>query len=314
MLVRSLEELPERLRGGAVSIGNFDGVHGGHVRLLEHLVDQARQMGASAVVFTFDPMPEWVLNPATAPLPICWTERKAELLTQLGVDAVVAYPTSREFLRLEASEFFWRFIVGQLKAKVLVEGRDFSFGRNRQAQMDQLEWWCQRAGIRLEVAPPVQWEGRTVSSSWIRQLLAQGQVEKAAQLLTRPYRIRGRVIRGAGRGRQLGYPTANLRVDRLLIPAEGIYAGRAWVADQAWPAAVSLGANPTFGEEELKIEAFLIGFEGNLYDQVMELEFLARLREVRRFSEVGALLAQMAEDVSAAQQILAQIQLQEART
>ncbi len=313
MLIRSLEALPENLRGGAVSIGNFDGVHVGHVRVLERLVAQARRLGAPALVFTFDPAPAWVLDPVAAPRLLCWTERKAELLTQTGVDGVLAYPTTREFLRLEAGEFFWRWIVGQLKAKVLVEGGDFAFGRNRQAQKAQLETWCRQAGVLLEVVPPVEMEGRVVSSSWIRRLLVQGQVEKAAQLLGRPYRLRGRVVRGVGRGRQLGYPTANLQVERLLIPAEGIYAGRAWVGDQSWPAAVSLGANPTFGETEQKMEAFLIGFEGDLYDQLLEIEFLARLREVRRFPEVGALLAQMAEDVSAAQQILAQIQLQESR-
>lgn len=311
MVLHRLATFPQHLRGGAVSIGNFDGVHVGHVRLLERLVAEARQLGKPAVVFTFEPSPASLLRPDSAPLPLCWLERKAELLAQLGVDVVWAYPTHLEFLRQEPEEFFRRFVVGLLEAKVLVEGSNFSFGRDRRAQISQLQTWCDQAGIRLEVVRPVEWEGRTVSSSWIRELLAEGLVEKAAQVLGRPYRIRGQVIRGAGRGRQLGYPTANLRADRLVLPAEGIYAGRAWLGSRAWPAAISLGANPTFGETEKKIEAFLLHFEGNLYDQVLELEFLARLRPVRRFPEVGALLAQMAQDVSATEQILAQIQLQE---
>ncbi len=314
MLVRTLEELPEQLRGGAVTIGNFDGVHQGHARLVERLVARSHQIGGPALVFTFDPPPAWVLHPATAPLPLCWTERKADLLVQLGVDAVLAYPTTPEFLHLEASEFFQRFVVGQLRTKVLVEGTNFSFGRGREAQMLQLEAWCQEAGIGLEVVPPVEKEGRVVSSSWIRHLLTTGQVEKAAHLLGRPYRIRGQVVPGAGRGRQLGYPTANLRPDRLLIPGEGIYAGRSFVGNTTWPAAISLGSNPTFGETEPKIEAFLIGFEGDLYDRPLELEFLARLREVRRFAEVRALLTQMAQDVATTQQILAQWQFQETRS
>lgn len=314
MLVRGLEALPEHVRGGAISIGNFDGVHKGHVGLVERLVAQARRISGPALVFTFDPPPAWVLDPATAPALLCGTERKAELLTELGVDAVLAYPTTREFLQGEAEDFFWRVVIEQLQPKVLVEGADFAFGRNREATTAQLESWCAQAGVLLEVVPPVEHEGRVVSSSWIRHLLLWGQVEKAAQLLGRPYRLLGQVIRGAGRGRQLGYPTANLQVDRLLIPGEGIYAGRAWRGDQFWPAAISLGANPTFGEREQKIEAFLIGFEGNLYDQVLELEFLARLREVRRFSEVEELLAQIAQDISATQQILTQIQVQEVPT
>ena len=311
MLLRNSETFPDHLRGGAVSIGNFDGVHRGHLRLVERLVAHARQRGKPAVVFTFDPPPASVLRPKTAPLPLCWTERKADLLRQRGVDVIWAYPTTREFLHLEAQEFFWRFVVGQLQAQVLVEGPNFAFGRNRQAQIDQLQAWCAHAGIRLEVVEPVQVDGQTVSSSWIRQLLMQGEVQKAADLLGRPYRIRGAVVRGAGRGRQLGYPTANLRPDPLLLPAEGIYAGRAWVGRDAWPAAISLGANPTFGETERKIEAFLIHFQGNLYEQVLELEFLARLRPVRRFPEVRALVEQMAQDVSATEQILAQFPLQE---
>ncbi|MCS7306202.1 MAG: bifunctional riboflavin kinase/FAD synthetase [Thermoguttaceae bacterium] len=311
MLIRDSETFPEHLRGGVVSIGNFDGVHQGHRRLLEQVVAQARQLGRPAVVFTFEPSPAWVLNPEGAPLPLCWLERKANLLRQLGVDVIWAYPTSREFLQLEAEEFFWRFVMGQLQAKVLVEGSNFRFGRNRQAHIGHLQAWCAAADIRLEVVPPIEVDGQPVSSSWIRQLLLQGQVEKAAQLLGRPHRIRGQVIRGAGRGKQLGYPTANLQVDRLLLPAEGIYAGRAWLGDAAWPAAISLGPNPTFGETAQKLEAFLIGFDGDLYDHWVELEFMARLRAVRQFPEVGALLAQMAEDISVTQQILAQIQFQE---
>lgn len=306
-----LEGFLAQWRGGALSIGNFDGVHRGHIRLLERLVAQARQLGRPAVVFTFDPSPAAVLAPETAPLPLCWPEQKAKLLRHLGVDIVVAYPTNAEFLQLRAEEFFWQIVVGQLDAKVMVEGENFSFGRNRQAHIGHLQSWCARAGIVLEVVPPLQVDGRTVSSSWIRQLLAQGKVEKAAQLLGRPYRIRGQVVPGAGRGRRLGYPTANLRVDRLLLPAEGIYAGRAWMGSDVWPAAVSLGANPTFGETEQKLEAFLIGFEGDLYDRFLEIEFLARLREVRRFGQVEALVAQMTQDVATTKQIAAQFPFKE---
>ncbi|MBN2475765.1 MAG: bifunctional riboflavin kinase/FAD synthetase [Pirellulales bacterium] len=302
-LFRDLNQLPDSFCHGAVSIGNFDGVHLGHARIIRLLAQLARQVGGPAVVFTFDPHPATILHPERAPTPLTWTERKAQLLTELGADAVLACPTDRAFLQLEARQFFDRMIRQQLDARAMVEGENFFFGHDRSGNIDVLQRFCAEASIAVEVVKPVQIGHLNVSSSRIRSLIAAGDVEQAQVMLGRPYRIRGEVIRGAGRGRSLGFPTANLgRVDTLL-PAQGIYAGQFQAGATFWPAAVSVGPNPTFAEAELKIEAYLIGFDGDLYGQTVELDFLAWLRDIKTFGSVGQLTAQMDRDVASACEI-----------
>jgi riboflavin kinase / FMN adenylyltransferase len=297
--LRDLDHLPEAFRGGAVSIGNFDGVHLGHARIVERLLAAARRLGGPAVVFTFDPPPSRILRPEAAPMPLCEADRKAELLTQLGVDAVLAYPTNEAFLRLGAREFFDQIVLDRLAARAMVEGPNFLFGRQRGGNVQVLGQFCAEAGITLEVVDPIEIGGQLVSSSRIRELIAAGRVDEARNLLGHPYRVRGTVVRGAGRGSKLGYPTANIGQIATLLPAPGIYAAQALAAGARWPTAVSLGPNPTFDEGLLKVEAYLIGYEGFLYDQPIEVDFLARLRDIERFGSVEALVAQMARDVAA---------------
>lgn len=287
-----------------MAVGNFDGVHLGHVRIVEKLVARARQLGGAAVVFTFDPHPAVILRPERVPPPLTSTARKAELLGQLGVDAVVAYPTDQALLRLTPQEFFAEILLGKLKARGLVEGYNFSFGRNRGGDVRGLAELCRDAGISLDVVDPVLIDGQAVSSSRIRELLREGQVGRARGLLTHPYRIRGLVIHGAGRGRQLGYPTANLNGVDTLLPSMGIYAGSSLVDGRLWPAAISLGPNPTFDEGSLKIEVHLVDYHGSLYDRHLEVDFLDRLRDIQRFGSVEELIRQMDRDIEATRQIV----------
>lgn len=302
-LIRDLDSLTDKYRGGAVAIGNFDGPHRGHARIVERLRAMADRVRGPAVAFTFDPPPSRILRPEAAPAPLCWTGRKAELLCGLGADAVIVFPTTAGFLRLSAREFFDRVVRGRLEARGMVEGRNFFFGHNRGGNVEVLRQFCDEAGLLLEVVGAVEIDGRPVSSSRVRELVAAGHVQEARALLGRPYRIRGTVVRGAGRGRSLGFPTANLGGVDTLLPAEGIYAGRAMVDEAAWPAAVSLGPNPTFHEGGLKVEVYLIGYEGDLYGRPLAVDFLARLREVRRFDSVDLLLAQIARDVAVARRV-----------
>ncbi|HUT93238.1 MAG TPA: bifunctional riboflavin kinase/FAD synthetase [Thermoguttaceae bacterium] len=304
-LLRDPDNLPDRLRHGAVTIGNFDGVHLGHAGIVERLVAKARELGGPAVVLTFDPHPARVLRPEQPPSPLCWTQRKVQLLGQLGADAVIAYPTDKAFLGLDARQFFDRILRGRLEARAVVEGPNFFFGRTRQGNIDVLRTLCNEAGIVLEACPPVRVEGQVVSSSLIRTLLAEGRVDQARRMLTEPYRIRGTVVRGAGRGTHLGYPTANVADVDTLLPGEGIYAGRARVEGRLWPAAISLGPNPTFDEGVRKVEAHLMDYAGELfYDRQIEVDFLARLRDIVRFDSVGRLVAEMGRDVAAAREIV----------
>jgi riboflavin kinase/FMN adenylyltransferase len=298
--LRNLEAIPETLRHGAVTIGNFDGVHLGHARIIRRLVAHAAEVGGPAVLFTFDPYPVRILRPQHASPPLTWTDRKAELLYELGLDALVAYPTDAAFLQLSPGEFFDRIVHGALGAHALVEGVNFFFGRDRQGNVEALRRFCDEARMTLEIVEPVTVDGRIVSSSRVRGLVLEGRMDEACRLLTRPYRIRGRVVHGAGRGASLGYPTANLVEIATLLPGEGIYAGWALADGARWPAAISLGSNPTFGEGGLKVEAHLLDYRGNLYNRWIEVDFVARLRNIIKFASVEELLVQMERDVAAA--------------
>lgn len=302
-IIRDLDALPDRFRSGAVAIGNFDGVHRGHARIVAALAEQARRVGGPAVALTFDPPPARLLRPDQAPPPLTWTERKAELLAALGVDAMVAYPTDEALLALSPEDFFEQIVRHRLDARALVEGPNFFFGRDRSGDIETLRELTGRAGIELEVVEPYIFDGEAVSSSRIRRAIAAGDVLAAARMLTRPYRIRGMVTHGAGRGAKLGFPTANVDAIDTLLPAAGVYAGRGLARGEAWPAAISVGPNPTFGEHALKVEVHLIGCRESLYGEPLEVDFLAHLREVRAFESVEALKEQLARDVRQAAEI-----------
>ena len=304
-LLRSLHNLPADLRRGAVTIGNFDGVHRGHARLVERLLAKAREVGGPAIVFTFDPHPVRLLRPEAAPPPLTWTDRKAALLDELGVTAVIAYPTDVDLLALTPEGFFDRIIREQLAARGMVEGPNFFFGRGRAGNIDALARLCEQAGVSLEVVQPTTIGDQIVSSSRVRDAIAAGDVDLARQLLTRPYRVRGMVTHGAGRGAKIGFPTANIEAIDTLLPAQGVYAASACTLGGNWPAAVNIGPNPTFGEQALKVEVHLIDFAGSLYGQPLEVDFLARLRSIQPFDSVAALKAQLARDIGAARQIAA---------
>ena len=314
-LLRSLAEFPAELRGGAVSVGNFDGVHRGHALLAAKLRERSQKLGGPAVVFTFDPHPAWILRPQSAPTPLTWLDRKVELLAELGIDVVVAYPTDEALLALTAREFFDRVLRDALGAKALIEGGNFCFGHDRTGTIDVLAKFAAEAGIALDVVEPVielndEGVADVVSSSRVRLLVQTGKVDQAGELLTRPYRIRGLVRHGAARGAKLGFPTANVDGVDTLVPGPGVYAGRAIVAarlagTQAWPAAINIGPNPTFGEQALKIEVHLIGFQGNLYGTTLEVDFVAPLREVKKFAGIDVLKSQLQQDIARTKELVA---------
>lgn len=299
-VIRHPHDLPPIARGGAIAIGNFDGVHRGHAQILEQLRLRAAELEGPAVVFTFDPHPARLLRPEACPAPLTWTERKAELLADLGVDWVLAYPTDMGLLSLSAQEFFDRVVVEVLGARAIVEGPNFYFGKNREGTIDRLAELAEQANIQLDVVPPVEIDGQIVSSSRIRDLVRSGKIAEAHSLLTAPYRIRGLVTHGAGRGTGLGYPTANLEGIDTLLPPHGVYAGVARLGLRHWPAALSLGANPTFGETNVKVEVHLIGCDEALYGQILEVDLLDRLRDIEAFASTELLAQQVERDVASA--------------
>src|SRR5438874_1906546 len=225
-ILRGLDEAA-LWRRGFVSIGNFDGVHRGHQSMIAALARNAAEHAAAAIIFTFDPHPIALLRPGQSPPPLSTTERKIELLSQDGVDAVLVYPTDQALLNLSPREFFDRIVLDRLDVRGLVEGPNFFFGHNRAGSIETLRGFCTAAGRELQIVPPVTVGDHLVSSSEIRRLIAQGQVREAAGLLGYTYRVSGTVVRGAERGHKIGFPTANLEGIRTVLPRDGVYAGRA---------------------------------------------------------------------------------------
>ncbi len=307
-LFRDLSQLPNAFRRGGVSIGNFDGVHLGHARIVERLKALSKAVNGPAVIFTFDPHPVRLLRPSEAPPPLTWTDRKAQLLSELGVDAMVAFPTDRALLALSPEEFFADIVCRSLGARALVEGPNFRFGQGRRGDVGLLDTLVKRNRMQLEIVAPIEVDGQIVSSSRVRQALLAGRVDEARLLLTRPYRIRGMVTHGASRGASLGFPTANVDAIDTLVPAVGVYAGMAHTVGSKWPAAIHVGPNPTFGEQALKIEVHLIGYQGSLYGEPLEVDFLSRLRDTRPFASVDELKTQLHQDIERAAQVVRQIQ------
>lgn len=294
-------ETPTGYRGGFVAIGNFDGVHRGHQSMIAVLVGRARDAGVPAVVLTFDPHPIHLLRPGQAPPSLSTVERKAGLLGKAGVDYVIAYPTDQQLLNLEPERFFQDIVRAHLDARGLVEGPNFFFGKNRAGDVQTLERLCQSAGLTLDVVPPFALGEQLVSSSAIRSLISQGRLAQAREMLGHPYRLQGTVVQGESRGRLLGFPTANLEGVKTLVPAEGVYAGAVTLADQGHPAAINVGSNPTFGEESQKIEVHVLGFNGDLYGQQLNVDLLERLRDTVKFPGVDDLKNQLANDMQGAE-------------
>ncbi len=290
-------DLPTALLGGALSIGNFDGFHIGHARIVQRLTAQARAVGGPAVVLTFDPHPAELLGVRDVSPPLTRIDRKCELLEEAGVDAIVVYPTDGRLLAMTPAEFFHEIVRRTCDARAMVEGPNFCFGRGRIGDIGILGDLCEDTGVTLEIVEPLCVADRYVSSSRIRELISEGDVARAREQLGRPHRIRGKIVRGAGRGAKIGFPTANMAEIDTLLPATGAYVARAHTADGSWPAAASIGSNPTFGEGDFKVEVFLIGFHGSLYGESLALDFLTRLRDIRPFDSVEELQAQLARDV-----------------
>ncbi|MBM4276161.1 MAG: bifunctional riboflavin kinase/FAD synthetase [Deltaproteobacteria bacterium] len=288
-----------------VTIGNFDGVHLGHRAILGKVVGRARELGAQPVAVTFDPHPLKVLRPQMH-LPLLTTpEQKLKLLSNSGLAAVVVLPFTPEFAALPPRDFVVQYFIDRLRVREVVVGHDYCFGRHREGNIDLLKEMGRSHGFTVQVVWAVEVDGAVVSSSLIRALLKLGKVAEAASLLGRPYGVGGRVIQGKGRGAKLlGIPTANLRPENELLPATGIYA--VWVqrGNETYAGAANIGTAPTFENGEFSLEVHLLDFRGDLYGETLEVGFVARLREERRFSSLEALAAQIRADIDAARKLL----------
>jgi len=282
--------------GAAVAIGNFDGVHRGHLAL----IDRCRRLAASrqsVAVVTFEPLPQAFFRPQRAPGRLSTVYQKLQLLRALGVDLTWLTRFDRAFAALSAREFVERVLVAGLAAKQVVIGEDFRFGRGREGDIPMLAELGAEFGFAVHTEPAVLCDGERISSSAIREHLAAGEFETAAALLGRAFRMEGHVVRGAALGRRLGYPTANLRIRALPSPLGGVLAVFARTAGGPWlPAVANLGRRPAAGGREPLLEVHFFDFNADLYGQRLEVEFVAKLRDEQHFDSLDALVAQMKRD------------------
>lgn len=307
----SLTDLPAGFGPSAVTIGKFDGVHLGHRRMIDRLLAEAAEDSLVPTVLTFDRNPLSLLAPGSCPPSLISNEQKLELLEGCGVAATVMLAFDRPFSELEPQEFVESVLVRALRAEVVSVGPDFRFGRGGKGDVALLEELGRREGFRVRHFPAVEHDGRRVSSTWVRELLEEGRVQEAGRLLGRAPSVRGTVVRGARRGRTLGFPTANLaREPEGLVPADGVYAAWAQVDGDRFPAAVSIGNNPTFEAVPARqVEAHLLSadlgpLDVDLYGRTIALDFVDRIRGMERFDSIDALVARITADVEDVRGIL----------
>ena len=291
----------------ALAVGNFDGVHRGHQALVALAVQDARAAGGTSVVLTFDPHPSRVLSPDRAPTSLMTLGQKAEILAGLGVDRLAVLPFTVELSRREPDEFARDVLQGALAARVVAVGSSFRFGRGRTGDLATLRRLGDALGFRVHGQRPVLARGGPISSTRIREALSRGDVDAARDLLGRRFFVDGAVVRGDGRGRGIGIPTANLDVMNETVPGGGVYACWCRVLGEASPprpAAVNVGRRPTFGGAVTIVEAHLLDFDADLYGRTLRVEFEERLREERKFPGPEALVAQIRSDIVEARRLL----------
>ncbi|MGZ4127772.1 MAG: bifunctional riboflavin kinase/FAD synthetase [Actinomycetota bacterium] len=306
-LYRSLAEIPAAIRPTVVSIGVFDGVHRGHQALMRTVIDKAKKLNATPVVVTFDRHPLAVIAPGSEPPLITTVPQRARVMGAVGIRALVILHFDDEMRHMSPEEFVRAVLVEGLGCVHVVVGANFRFGHQQAGTIETLTDLGARFGFGVTIfALQLGEEDEVVSSSLIRQHIAEGQVEQVAQELDRPYVLEGTVEHGASRGRDLGFPTANLEVhDRMVLPKLGVYAGWMSWQGQRYPAVVNVGLNPTFGDRDTPIvEAFIIDFDRDLYGEQIEIEFTHRLRDELRFPDADALVRQMHADVEQARELL----------
>jgi riboflavin kinase/FMN adenylyltransferase len=295
--------------GGAVALGNFDGVHKGHQELVRRARAHAQRLGGPSLVLTFEPHPTRVLAPQHAPPLILPLEHRLELLAGLGLDATILEPFTLDYSKTPAESFVRDVLAGALRVHAVVVGFNFTFGHRRGGNPELLATLGTQLGFGLDVVPEVLVDGQPCNSTRIRALLAQGDAAGVTTLLGRPFGVRGEVVHGHHRGRTLGFPTANVEAAVELLPALGVYAARVTSLDgrddlRGHPAVVNVGVSPTFDGTRVTVESHLLDFREDLYGRRVEVAFVARLRAEQRFSGVDALKAQITQDAAAARAVL----------
>ncbi len=305
ILITDLTKINKKFDSSIITLGNFDGLHLGHQELIRKIILRAEEAGGLSMVVTFRPHPLKILAPEKCPPLISIYEEKIQLLEKLGIDVLVKIPFTLDFSAMEPRDFVKNILVDLLGAKEIFVGYNYRFGKGRKGNIRMLRDLGIELGFIVREIEQVSLNGEVISSTRIRQLLINGEVEYAAKLLGRPYTLCGIVVKGDGRGRGLGFPTANIASRHAIIPSNGVYAVRLFVRDNYYNGIVNIGMRPTFDAKSLAIEVHIFDFDEDIYGEELTVYFAGKIREERKFSSVEALIGQITKDISAAKTILA---------
>lgn len=306
LLITDLSKMNERFTNSVVTLGNFDGLHLGHQELVRMVIRRAREISGRSVVVTFRPHPLKVLAPEKCPPLISIYEEKIQLFEKLGIDVLVKIPFSLRFAEMTPRQFVKEVLCDTLGAKDIFVGYNYRFGKGREGTTQTLKLMGKEFGFTVHEVDQISLNGEVISSTKIRQLLSDGEVEHAARLLGRPYAITGIVIKGDSRGKTLGFPTANIASKHSIIPADGVYAVKLLVRDRCLDGIVNIGVRPTFDTHSRAIEAHVFNFNEDLYGEEITLFFIRRIREEKKFASAEDLADQITRDISSAKEILAE--------
>ncbi|GAM11510.1 riboflavin biosynthesis protein RibF [Geobacter sp. OR-1] len=313
-IFRSLEDIPATLGNSVITIGNFDGVHLGHREIFRTVRKAAEQLRAVSVVVTFVPHPLKVVSAPKKQLRLINTYTEKEtLIAASGIDCMLAIPFTESFAALSARAFVEDILVKKLSVALLIIGYDYSFGSNRQGNVSTLLELGREFGFKVRVLEPIGHDGLVYSSSKVRELIQEGDVAGVVPLLGRHFSLGGTVVAGHHRGAGIGFPTANIRTEKELVPASGVYAVKVKIDETIYDGACNIGNNPTFDNDESSIEVFLFDFAGDLYGKELRIYFVTRIRDERRFSGIDELKSAISADVSRCREILAATALMEYR-
>ncbi|MFC1825729.1 bifunctional riboflavin kinase/FAD synthetase [Thermodesulfobacteriota bacterium] len=300
-IIRDLNELDKPLKNPVLTIGNFDGVHKGHLVLYEKVKERAGSIDGQSAVMTFDPHPIKVMKPGNGPPLITPINQKLELISKAGIDVILCLTFSRQFAAISAEDFVQDILINKIGVKELVVGYDYTFGYKRLGNIDLLKQMAEKLDFKLHVTEPISIDQELVSSTSIRKLVREGTLSAAKKYLGRDYQISGKVIRGKNRGgRLLGFPTANLELIDELVPKIGVYAVTVDMDDERYFGVTNIGHNPTFGNEALSVETHFLDYSGDLLGKTIKVNFLERLRDEKTFSSIEELSDQIALDIQKA--------------
>ena len=304
ILITDLSSITTKFTHSVITLGNFDGLHLGHQELIKMVIKRAKEKGAVSLVVTFRPHPLKILAPAKCPPLISIYEEKIKLFEKMGIDVLVKIPFTVDFSSMAPEDFVKDVLCGLLGAKEIFVGYNYRFGRGREGNVQTLKRLGEKFGFTVREVQQVSLNGEVISSSKIRHLLKDGEVEHASKLLGRTYAITGIVVKGDGRGKGLGFPTANIVPKHSIIPANGVYAARLYVRDRLYDGIANIGMRPTFNKENLTIEVHVFEFNEDIYNEEVSLYFIKKIREEKKFKGADELIHQIDSDIKTAKEIL----------